>query len=107
MKELQIKRVSITSLGNLVGYWYAIVGLVVGLVSGITTTVSIIDNNPQFTTATDVIVAIGVVLGGIIFTPLLFFVWGWLQGAVFAILFDFISRNTGGIKVTVDEKSIK
>ena len=107
MKELTIRRVSVASLGNLVGVWYAIVGLFVGVISGISTTVSIIDNNPQFSTATDVIVAIGVILGGLVLTPMLFYVWGWLQGAVLAVLFDFVSKHSGGIRVTVDEKSVK
>lgn len=107
MKEITIKRVSVASLGNLVGVWYAIVGLFVGVISGITTTVSIIDNNPQFTTVTDVIIAIGVILGGLVLTPMLFYVWGWLQGAVLAVLFDFVSKHSGGIRLVVDEKSVK
>lgn len=104
MKELTITKINIMSIGKLVGVWYAIVGLAVGLVGSVSSAVAIVTNN-NYSTLADVLIIIGVILSGIIFVPLVMFVLGWIHGAILGLIFDVISRGTGGLKIEVTDAS--
>lgn len=102
MKELTITKININSIGKLVGVWYAIVGVVAGVVGGVGSAVALVTNN-NYSSIADVFVVVGVVLASVIFVPLVMFVLGWIHGAIVGLIFDVISRSTGGLKLEVEE----
>lgn len=101
-KQIRITEVGISSLGKLVGTVNAIVALAVGVVASIVTTVGVISNN-NYSTLTDILVSIGIVLVGVIVYPLLAFLVGWVYGALIAFVWNVILGVSGGLKIMTEE----
>lgn len=102
MRDLFVMRLDIGSVGKLTGAWAAFFGFIYGVIGGVTASVSIIANN-SYTVLQDILVLIAALLFGIIIIPMLLFFLGWLHGAVFALVLDFLMSRTGGLKITVED----
>ncbi len=98
MAKITITRVGVGSLAKLVGVWQAVIGLIVGIIAAVAGSVSVITNN-NYSTGTDILASIGIVIAAIVIYPLIMFVVGWLQGAIIGIIFNFIISGSGGLEI--------
>lgn len=105
MQRLVVHKVGVGSLAKLYGVWAAIVGIVVGVIAAVVTTVSLFQNN-DFGVFSGLGVAVGVSLGWIVVYPFVMYLFGWLQGAVIAVVFNMVISGSGGLSVEVEETAI-
>jgi hypothetical protein len=105
MKRVAVTKISVGSLAKTVGVAQAVFAFVIGLISTIMVAAGAIDETSSF------IATLGVSLVwlgfGIILYPLFFFVIGWLQGAVAAIILNFIFAESGGLIVHTNEEPLE
>lgn len=105
MQRLVVHKVGVGSLAKLVGVWFAIIGLVIGVLSAVVSAVSVFANN-NYSVLGGIFVAVLVVLGWILVYPLVMFFVGWLQGAIVAIVFNVVISGSGGLSVHVEETNM-
>jgi len=79
-----------------------VVGLVIGVISAVVTSVGVVSSN-DYSVLTNLIVSIGIVLGWIVVYPMIMFLVGWLQGAIFAVIFNVVVSGSGGLNLEVEE----
>ncbi len=105
MKRLTITKLSVGSIAKTVGVLQAVFAFVIGLVASFATAAGVISESSS------VVKSLGVSLWvfglGIIIYPFIAFLFGWIQGAVAAVILNFVFMESGGIRVHVDEESIK
>lgn len=106
MKTLTVKRVGVTSLGKLVGVWAAVIGLIVGVIAAITSTVSVMTAN-DYSILAGIGISIAIIIGWIVVYPLVMFLIGWVQGAIVAIVFNIVVSGSGGLELNVNEEDVK
>jgi hypothetical protein len=102
MKKISINRVGVGSLAKLVGIVNAIVALAVGVVASIVATVGVIANN-DFSVFGDLFAALGIALLGLVVYPLIWFAFGWLYGALIAIIWNVVLGVSGGLQIDTEE----
>lgn len=105
MQRLVVHKVGVGSLGKLIGTWFAIAGLVIGVISAVVTSVSLFANN-SYSILGGVAVAVAVVVGWVVVYPFVMYFLGWLQGAVLAIVFNVVIAGSGGLSVHVEETAL-
>ncbi len=93
-----IKRIGVLSLAK----FYAVISMVIGLIYGlffgtIWSMLGVVFPVPTF------LVGLGVI-GMVILFPIFFGFFGFLSGALFAILFNLVLRFTSGLEVDVEKK---
>jgi len=87
MKE--IKKIDVTSLAVVSGLIYAIIGFIMGVLTALLgSAAAMIGMN---------ITMVGFL--AIILYPIMFFIAGFIGGAIFAIIYNYISSKFGGIKI--------
>ena len=101
-KKISITKVGVGSLGKLVGTVNAIVALAIGIVASIVTTVGVISNN-DYSILVDILTSIGIVLIGVIVYPLIGLMFGWLYGALIAVIWNAVLGVSGGLDITTEE----
>lgn len=106
MKELTIQKVGVSSFGKLIGTWFAFVGLIFGFIGAVSSVVAIVSNN-DLSVLQDVLYSILALFVGVILVPMLWFVIGWLQGALVSVIFNVVVSGSGGLTIEVEEKAIK
>lgn len=102
MKRVNITRIEVGSLAKLVGIVNAIVALALGIISAIVATVGVVSNN-DYSILSDVLIAIGIALFGLVIYPLIFFAFGWLYGALIAIIWNAVLGVSGGLQIETEE----
>ena len=102
-KKISIVKVGVGSLGKLLGTVNAIITLAVGLIGAIVSTVGVISNN-DFNLFVDILVSIGIVLFGVIVYPIIGFVFGWLYGALVAVIWNAVLGVSGGLDITTEDE---
>ena len=102
MKKISINRVGVGSLAKLVGIVNAIVALAIGIIGSIVSTVGVIANN-DFTIFGDVFVALGIALIGLVVYPLIWFAFGWLYGALIAVIWNAVLGVSGGLQIETED----
>lgn len=104
MKEVTITEVGVGSLGKLLGAANAIIVLIIGVVSAVVSTVSIIANG-NYSALENVFIALGIVLGHVLLLPLIAFAFGWLYGAIVALVWNVFLGASSGLDIkTIDKK---
>jgi uncharacterized membrane protein len=100
MKVLTINRVRVGSLAKVVGVVQAVFGFVYGLGLTLAVTSDAINEGTGFVRTLGVSVF---VLGmAVIFLPLVGFLLGWIQGAVAALVLNFVFAESKGLELEVD-----
>lgn len=107
MKRVGITRVGVGSLAKLVGIVNAIIALILGLIGSIVSTVGVISNN-NFSVFGDIFAALGIALFGLVVYPIIWFAFGWLYGALIAVIWNAVLSVSGGLEIeTVEVKEDK
>ncbi len=106
MKELTVHTIGVVSLGKLIGTYAAIIGLLVGIVSSISGLVAVIANN-DYSVLQNIFYSIAILAAGFILVPIVWFILGWIQGALIALVFNVVVTGSGGLSMTVEEGPLK
>lgn len=101
MQRFLVHKVGIGSLGKLVGTWFAIIGLATGIIASVVTAVTIFDKGGNV--LLNVLYSVLATLALLILYPLVWFLVGWLQGAILAVIFNVVVAGSGGLSVHVEE----
>lgn len=102
MKELVVHKIGISSLGKLIGVWFAIVALVIGIIGAISGVVAVVAHN-DFSLLQNIFYSIAILVFGVVVYPLIWYALGWLQGALLAIIFNIVVTGSGGLAMQVEE----
>ena len=105
MQRYVVHKVGIGSLGRLIGTWFSIIGLAVGLISAIVSVVNIFANN-SYSLLGGIGISILVILGWLLVYPVVMFLVGWVQGAILAIIFNVVVSGSGGLSVHLEETNM-
>ena len=105
MQRLVVHKVGVGSLGKLIGTWFAIIGVVVGVISSVVSTVSVFANN-SYSFLAGLGIAVLLVAGWVLLYPIIMFLVGWLQGAILAVVFNVVVSGSGGLSVHVEETNM-
>jgi ABC-type protease/lipase transport system fused ATPase/permease subunit len=105
MQRLVVHKVGVGSLGKLIGTWFAIIGVVVGIISAVVSTVSVFANN-SYSFLAGLGIAVLLVVGWVLIYPVIMFLLGWLQGAILAVVFNVVVSGSGGLSVHVEETNM-
>ncbi len=101
MKTLTIQKIRVGSFAKVVGITQAVFGFVYGLILSIGVASEAITANTGFVKALGISVfAIGL---AVILIPFIAFVIGWIQGAVAAIILNFVFTESKGLDLEVSE----
>lgn len=103
MKEVTIVEVGVGSLGKLLGSANAIIALIIGVISAVVSTVSVIANS-HYSALENIFVALGIVLGHLLLLPLIAFALGWLYGAIIALVWNVFLGASSGLDIKTVEK---
>jgi hypothetical protein len=102
MKKIIVTKLSVGSFAKTVGAFQATFAFVIGVFVSFATAAGIISESTSF------IQTLGLSLWvfglGIIIYPIVAFFIGWIQGAIGAVILNFIFLESGGIKLHVDEE---
>ena len=98
-QKVKIVAVNPVSLGTFVGMFYAVIGLAVGLILAFGSTFAIWfgDGGYSFFQGLGFGLAVGVF--GIIIYPFIYFIIGWIQGALFGLIFNAATSYMGGLEI--------
>ncbi|HMR72837.1 MAG TPA: hypothetical protein PKD68_02410 [Candidatus Saccharibacteria bacterium] len=103
-RNVKISRVSIGSIGRLIGTVNAIVALATGIVGSIVTIAAVVTNY-DYGLWSSIGVSAGILAGGIIVIPLIAFALGWIYGALIALIWNLVLNTSGGLEVTIEDNT--
>lgn len=101
MKTISIQKIRVGSFAKVVGITQAVFGFVYGLVLSIGVAAGAIKSDTGFVKSLGVsVLAIGL---SVILIPFIAFIIGWIQGAVAAIILNFVFTESKGLDLEVEE----
>lgn len=98
-QSVKIVGVNAVSLGNYVGTFYALLGLAVGVILAFASSFSVWFGEEGFNFFEGLGLGLTVGILSIVVFPLIYFVIGWIQGAIFGVLFNIVTSYMGGIEI--------
>lgn len=102
MKTLTIQKLRVGSFAKVVGITQAVFGFVYGLVLSIGVAAGAISETTGFVSALGIsVLVIGL---SVLLIPAVAFVIGWIQGAVAALILNFVFAESNGLDLEVEEK---
>ena len=102
MRKILIRRLGVASIAKFTGAAYAIIGAVIGFLAMFGGVASVLVNE-SWDAFTKVFASLGVVVVSLIVVPLLSFLWGWLYGAVLALIANLFLQTARGIELDVED----
>jgi hypothetical protein len=102
MKSITLNKVGVGSFAKVVGITQAVFGFIYGLILTVSVASESITSDTPFVKALGVSVfTLGM---SIILLPLIFFVIGWVQGAVMALILNFVFKESKGLDLEIEDK---
>lgn len=98
-QSMKIVGVNAVSIGNYVGTFYALLGVVVGLILAFGSAFSVWLGEEGLNLFEGLGLGLTVGILSIVVFPFIYFVIGWIQGAVFGLLFNVVTHYMGGIEI--------
>lgn len=102
MKTISINKIRVGSFAKVVGITQAVFGFVYGLVLSIGVASEAITVNTSFVRALGI--SVFVIGLSVLIIPFVAFVVGWLQGALAALILNFVFMESGGLDLEVEDK---
>ncbi len=106
MKRIVVQRLGVSSVAKYVGVAHAILGVIYGVVALLAAIVAIADTG-DLATWHKVLAGIAATLVAFIVIPGVAFLIGWLYGAVFALIVNFVLQTSRGIELDVAEEKVQ
>jgi hypothetical protein len=98
-QTLRIVSLNPVNIGNYVGTFYAILGVAVGLIVAFGSAFSVWLGEEGLNLFEGLGFGLTVGILSIVVFPFIYFVIGWIQGAVFGLLFNVVTHYMGGIEI--------
>jgi len=98
-KKMKITAVNPISLGTFVGAFYAIIGLVIGIVIAFGSTLAAWFGQAGISFLQGLGLGLAVGIFSIILIPIIYFIIGWIQGVVFGFIFNIVTSYMGGLEI--------
>ncbi len=102
MKKIMIRRLGVASVAKYVGIAQAILGAVYGFFAMFGGIAAVIVTE-DLSVLSKIIASVGVVILAIGILPFIMFLVGWLYGAVFAFIANFILHTSSGIELDYED----
>lgn len=102
MKKLVVRKIGVATFGRFIGIAHAIIGVVLGVFLGISGTIGVVQED-GWSFFAKVLAIVGVWLGALVLYPIVLYVFGWIYGAVVALVANIFLQAAHGIEVDVDE----
>lgn len=99
-KTITVTRLSVGSLAKVVGIVQATIAFIIGLVATLAVAAGQITNDSQIVDSFGITAAYFAV--GVVIYPLVAFLIGWVQGAVAAIILNFVFKESGGLELETE-----
>lgn len=101
MKQVTVKKVGVGSLAKVVGITQAVFAFVVGILTSLSVAADVITNSTSF------VQTLGIslwMLGlGAVLYPFVAFIVGWVQGALAALILNFVFAESNGLKLETED----
>lgn len=99
-RSVTVTKVGVGSFAKVVGIAYALIGAVLGLLATIAVAAGAITADTTFVKTLGVsVLAFG---WGVIIYPLILFVVGWIEGAIVAVVLNFVFKESKGLELELD-----
>lgn len=102
MSKINITRVKISSVGKLLGSLNGLIALLFGVITAIVATVSVIAEN-NYSVLGNIFVALAVTVVSLVVYPLVGFAFGWLYGALLAVVWNVVLGVSGGLEIETEQ----
>lgn len=101
-KKMKITAVNPISLGTFIGTFYALIGVVVGVIIAFSSAFAAWfgPESISFIKGLGFGAAVGIL--GIIIFPIIYFIFGWIQGAIFGFIFNIVTSYMGGLEIETE-----
>ena len=100
MGERTVKKIDVATFASILGAISALAGLITGLIVAVLSS----EISSLFPNLTERTIILDVLLGesAILIFPILSFMWGFLEGLVAAVIYNYLAPRIGGIKLSVE-----
>jgi hypothetical protein len=100
MGERTVKKIGAATFASILGAISALAGLIAGLIVAVLSS----EISSLFPNLTERTIILDVLLGesAILIFPILAFMWGFLEGLVAAVFYNYLAPRIGGIKLSVE-----
>lgn len=105
MKKVTIHKFEIGSVARIVGFYQAILGVILGAVITIGSAARIFTESSGFLQAFGISAAFAAF--AVVLLPALLFIVGWIQGVILAFFLNIIFRESKGLELMISEESMK
>jgi len=97
MEEKTVKKIDVATFATMLGAVSGIAGFIAGLIIAVLSS----EISSLFPGLTERTVILDVLLGesAIIILPIIAFIWGFVEGSVFAVIYNYLAPRIGGIKL--------
>lgn len=99
-RKVTVTKLGVGSFAKVVGIAYGLVGLVAGILATLGVSAGAITSDTTF------VQTLGISLWafgwGVIIYPAVAFVFGWVEGAVLAVILNFVFKESNGLEVELD-----
>ena len=105
LEEKTIKYIPVVPLAMMLGVISAVIGLIMGIIFALTfgSIMSSLPGTDEVVSTTLFRIIFGI--GSLVIMPVGGFVGGFIQGAIVAVLYNFLAPRIGGIKLRFKEES--
>jgi len=101
-KNMKITKINPVSLGNFVGTFYAVIGVAIGLILAFGSAFSVWFGVEGWNLLRGLGFGLAVGILGVVILPFIYFIIGWIQGAVFGLIFNVATSYMGGLEVETE-----
>lgn len=100
-RKVNVTKIGVGSFARLMGVAYALFGLVIGLIATISVAAGQITNDDPFIQSLGIsLLALG---WGVFIYPLVLGVFGWIQGAIIALVANVVFKESSGLEIELED----
>ncbi len=103
MRKILIRKLGVGSIAKFVGVANAILALAVGIFTMFGGIAGVLEQD-GWSFLTKIFATLGVVIGSLVILPAVAFIWGWLYGAVVALVANLFLQTARGIELDVEDE---
>ncbi len=104
MKKIFVRRLGVASVARFVGMANAIIGLVIGVFATFGGLAGVLEQS-GWNFFTKIGASLGVVVVTLVIVPFLAFLWGWLYGAIVALVANLFLHSANGIELDIQDEA--
>jgi hypothetical protein len=103
MRKILVRKLGVGSIAKFLGEANAIWALAIGIFAMFGGIAASLEHD-GWSFVTKILATLGVVVGSIVILPAVAFIWGWLYGAVLALIANLFLQTAKGIELDVEDE---